>query len=261
MIASSTSNQKQATATFNLGNVIFDSSENDLVLFKVNTPSHCVNHGFWLLENLLLHKWAEISWKRTEDAEMLSKELLQIIWQQTFHNLLNFHLEGDDLPCSRSIHASFNSMNWKDCKGMLSIWKAASNVQKMIKSGVELTSVFDGSDIIIFQKYHPIGVFDDGTETAKYSLQYILWHLRCYQKVLGTIFRKRRNRNQSFNYNTTWILLQNTVAQRPDAIPISCIGSNWNNPSRWLRLASRMGQEEAPPHSDSILIKITLKLM
>lgn len=36
--------------------VYLDSTENDRVGFKVHAPSHCVDHGFGLLKDFLLHE-------------------------------------------------------------------------------------------------------------------------------------------------------------------------------------------------------------
>lgn len=63
VIACPASYKQKSSASFDFGHVFFDSAQNNLVFFKVDTPSHCVYHRFGLLEDFLLHEWTVAAWK------------------------------------------------------------------------------------------------------------------------------------------------------------------------------------------------------
>lgn len=59
----------------------------------------------------------------------------------TFHDLLDFHLQGDDLSHRGVIHITVNAVNGQ-------------------------TAILDSCHIIIFQEDHLVGVLNDGTGEA-----------------------------------------------------------------------------------------------
>lgn len=59
-------NEHQASAAFNLRNVVLDSSQDDSLRCKVDTTPHSIDDWLGLLENFLLHEETVIACKRFE---------------------------------------------------------------------------------------------------------------------------------------------------------------------------------------------------
>ena len=75
VIGSPTANQQQSTTTTNFVNVVLKAFKHDGSFLKVHATPHRIDHGLWLLENLLLHERGIVF----------------------LHNLLDFHFEGCNL--------------------------------------------------------------------------------------------------------------------------------------------------------------------
>lgn len=96
VVTCATTNQQQSSAPFYLRNKILDTSEYNRLRFKVDSTSHGVDHRFRLFKNFLLHKGTEIA----------------------FHDLLNFHFQGDDFTGQtgrRSIQITLQSVKSQTC--------------------------------------------------------------------------------------------------------------------------------------------------
>ena len=63
MITGSTSDEQQSSASSDLNYVVFDTSQDHLILLKIYPSSHSSLYRFWLLIDFLFHKGRKTSWK------------------------------------------------------------------------------------------------------------------------------------------------------------------------------------------------------
>ncbi len=79
MVAGAAANQQQPPAALNLRYEVLDAAEDDGLILEANPAAHRIDHRLGLLEDLLLHEAAVVA----------------------LHDLLNLHLQGDDLAGER----------------------------------------------------------------------------------------------------------------------------------------------------------------
>ena len=122
MVGSATADQQKPSAPSDLRHERLDSTQDDAFRLKVDPAPHGVHHGLRLLADLLLHE-------RREAA---------------LHDLLDLHLEGDNLSTFRSFHLD----------------APADPVDG------EGARVAHGGHVVVLEVDHPVGVLHDGAGVA-----------------------------------------------------------------------------------------------